>query len=138
MSSKLVTASFGGDKGRGGASTRRFAVYDWLEDPREAVADAAGVAEILFPSFGTWALLERLTIEADTTSAAAPFRLFVGAAENRNVRDGVSHGDLALGEYDPPLRVPAGINLRARWTGLNVGEIVHATAQLALARLIES
>ncbi len=98
--------------------------------------DAAGVADIVFgppPSDGYW-LIERIVVVTNS-AAATEARMFTGDADDANLEDGTSTGNLDIADETQPIVVPGGSEFRIRWTGGTVGARAVGRIQYEARRL---
>jgi hypothetical protein len=114
----------------GVAGAAQWTVLEWQTLPLQAIADAAGVADVLLPPVpaGQLMLVERITVSTDS-AAASSVRVYLGAAAAINLVDGGANGNLDVSEYARPLLVPGGAQLRIRWSSMTAGAVASARVQ---------
>lgn len=105
-----------------GAPASRPEVLGSQRLSQSALADAAGVAEVVYGPVAnrSYWRVQTLTVSTDSFLASVA-KVYVGAAVDANLVDGSKSGNLAFSDRAEPIVVPGGQTLRIRWTGMTPG-----------------
>lgn len=100
-----------------------------LRDALSAVADAAGVATVIFPAsqdFDTF--IDRISVRSNSALASVA-RAFVGSVSDSNQQDTTTLGNENIADESSAIWVPAGSDFIIRWTGATAGALCTAAIQ---------
>lgn len=99
-----------------------------FRDALSAVADAAGVATVIFPAQQDDSFIDRVFVSS-TSALASTARVFVGSISDSNRQDTTTLGNENVADESSAIWVPAGSDLIIRWTGATVGALCTAAIQ---------
>lgn len=100
-----------------------------FRDALSAVADAAGIATVIFPAsqdFETF--IDRISVRTNSALISTA-RVFVGSVSFSNQQDATTLGNENIADESSGIWVPAGSDLIIQWTGATVGAVCTAAIQ---------
>lgn len=113
--------------------TQTLGVTAFAASVMQATADAQGDADVMMPPVATGMIrmVQRITVAVEDTAASPQARVYSSDVDLRHLLDGTPAGHLDVAEYDPPVLLREGEQLRVAWVNCDPGDVCVARVQYA-------